>query len=220
MLEYAFRRNGASGPAYPSIVASGPNATILHYTSNDREMRRGDLLLIDAGAEFDYYCADVTRTYPVGKAFSGPQRAIYDLVLEAQLAAIAKVRPGVHFDDVHHRAVRILADGLRSLGLLSESADEIVEKELYKPFYMHRTSHWLGMDVHDVGLYKRGGVSRTLEPGMVLTVEPGIYVATDNAEVDPQWRGIGVRIEDDLVVTPEGHEVLTGDIPKLPADIG
>jgi Xaa-Pro aminopeptidase len=220
LLDYTFRRGGAAGPAYPSIVASGANATILHYVENDREMQDGELLLIDAGAEYDYYCADVTRTYPVGRRFTEPQRAVYDLVLAAQEAAIAAVAPGVTIEDVHARALRIIVEGVRSMGLLGETADEIIEKELYKPFYMHRTSHWLGMDVHDVGAYKVAGASRKLEPGMVLTVEPGLYVAAHQADVAPQWLGVGVRIEDDVLVTATGHEVLTADIPKLPADVG
>ncbi len=215
-LEYVFRRRGGMGPAYPSIVASGANATVLHYTANDREMRDGDLVLIDAGAEFDYYCADVTRTYPVGRRFGEAQREIFDVVTGAQRAAIDAVAPGVLFDEVHQRALRVLVDGMLSLGLLEGSADEVLEKELYKPFYMHRTSHWLGMDVHDVGGYKAEGRSRALAPGMVLTVEPGIYVAAHNESADPRWRGIGVRIEDDVLVTAAGHEVLTAAVPMLP----
>ena len=201
LLDYIFRCNGASGPAYPSIVAGGANATILHYTTNDRRLDANEMLLIDAGAEYDFYCADITRTFPIGRHFEGRQRAIYELVLAAQLEAIDAARPGARFDEPHQRAVATLANGLVDLGILKGSPSEIVEKELYKPYYMHRTSHWLGMDVHDVGLYKTGTESRPLEPGMVLTVEPGLYFADHLAEVDSAWHGIGVRIEDDVLIT-------------------
>lgn len=219
LIEYTFRRHGAAGPAYPSIVASGANATILHYTTNDRVLGGDELLLIDAGAELDCYCADVTRTFPTARRFGGRQRDVYALVLEAQRAAIAAVRPGARFDEPHHEAVRVLVEGIVSLGILSGSVDEMIEKELYKPLYMHRTSHWLGMDVHDVGLYKRGDGARVLEPGMVLTIEPGLYVADFLDDVAPEWHGIGVRIEDDVLVTPDGHEVLTAAAPKSIAEI-
>ena len=214
LIDYVFRRNGAAGPAYPSIVAAGTNATILHYTTNDRRLGADDLLLIDAGAEYDFYCADVTRTFPVGARFEGRAKAIYELVLAAQLAAIDAVRPGARFDAPHQRAVRTLVEGLVSLGVLKGSADEIEQQELYKPVYMHRTSHWLGMDVHDVGLYKQGDAVRTLEPGMVLTVEPGLYIADHLEDIDAAWHGIGVRIEDDVLVTADSHEVLTAAVPK------
>ena len=218
LLEYHFRRNGADGPAYPSIVASGANATILHYISNDQQMQDDDLLLIDAGSEYACYCSDVTRTFPVGRAFSAQQKEIYSLVLTAQKHAIAMIRPGVGFDDVHQRATEILIDGLRDLGLLSGSTEDILEKGDYRQFYMHRTSHWLGMDVHDVGKYRVGEESRTLNPGMVLTVEPGLYIAAD-ADVQAAYQGIGVRIEDDVLVTADGHDVLTSAIPKELDDI-
>jgi Xaa-Pro aminopeptidase len=214
LIDYVFRRNGATGPAYPSIVASGANATILHYTTNDRRLETSDLLLIDAGAEFECYCADVTRTFPLGARFEGARKAAYELVLAAQLAAIDAVRPGARFDEPHRRAVRTLVEGLVALNVLSGSPDEIEEKELYKPVYMHRTSHWLGMDVHDVGLYTQGDAPRALEPGMVLTVEPGLYVGAHLDDIDPVWHGIGVRIEDDVLVTETGHEVLTAAVPK------
>jgi Xaa-Pro aminopeptidase len=219
LLEFTFRRQGAAGPAYPSIVAAGPNATILHYTSNDRQLGTDELLLIDAGAEYDYYCADVTRTFPTGARFQGRQRDIYALVLAAQEAAIAAVAPGARVDEPHQRAVHTLVDGLVALGVLRGSANEIVEQELYKPVYMHRTSHWLGMDVHDVGLYKRPDGPRILEPGMVLTVEPGLYVADFLDDIAPEWHGIGVRIEDDVLVTADGHEVLTAAVPKAIEEI-
>ena len=218
LLEYHFRRHGAEGPAYPSIVASGANATILHYISNDQQMQEGDLLLIDAGSEYACYCSDVTRTFPVGREFSTPQREIYSLVLSAQKQAIAMVKPGVLFDDVHRCATEILIKGLRELGLLSGSTESILEEGDYRQFYMHRTSHWLGMDVHDVGKYKVSEDSRALEPGMVLTVEPGLYIAED-AEVPKAYQGIGVRIEDDVLVTANGCDVLTREIVKEIDDV-
>ncbi len=219
LIEYTFRRAGATGPAYPSIVAAGANATILHYTANDQPLRAGEMLLVDAGAEYADYCADITRTFPIGRRYSDAQRAIYDVVLQAQLAAIEVIRPGVRIEDPHHRAVQVLVDGLLALGLLKGEPSEIIEKELFRPFYVHRTSHWLGMDVHDVGAYKVEGQSRTLAPGMVLTVEPGLYIPADRTDVDAPYRGIGVRIEDDVLVTPNGYEVLSAAIPKQPADI-
>ena len=218
VLDFAFRRLGGMGPAYPSIVAAGANATILHYTENSCELRAGDLLLIDAGAEYDHYCADVTRTYPIGPAYGELQREVYEVVLAAQKAGIESVVPGKTFEDVHDAALRVLVDGLRTLGVLSESVDEAIEKGTYRPFYMHRTSHWLGMDVHDVGKYRVADRPRVLEPGMVLTVEPGLYFADGNGSAE-RLRGIGVRIEDDVLVTEAGHEVLTSVIPKEIADL-
>ncbi|HEY8517595.1 MAG TPA: aminopeptidase P N-terminal domain-containing protein [Candidatus Binatia bacterium] len=219
LVEYVFRKNGAAGWAYPSIIAGGDNATVLHYTSNDAELRDGELLLIDAGDELGCYCADVTRTFPVGRDFTPAQRRIFDLVLAAQLAAIEAVRPGVTLEDVHARAVDVLVDGLLSLGVLQGTHEQIVKEGLYKPFYMHRTSHWLGMDVHDVGSYRRDGKPRELEPGMVLTIEPGLYFARSLTEAPEEYRGIGVRIEDDVLVTPDGHEVLSAAIPKSADEI-
>jgi len=219
LLEFHFRRLGATGPAYPSIVASGTNATILHYIENNRQIQDGDLLLIDAAAEYACYCSDVTRTFPVGARFSPVQRDVYDLVLTAQKQAIDMVRPGVRFSEVHQRATEILVDGLREFGILSGQTKEIIEKGEHRRFFMHGTSHWLGMDVHDVGKYKLGEESRILEPGMVLTVEPGLYIAEDAEGVNDRYRGIGVRIEDDVLVTADGHEVLTAAIPKEIDDI-
>ena len=214
-----YRKHGAERAAYGSIVGSGPNATILHYRKNDRRIEKGDLLLIDAGAEFDYYASDVTRTFPVDGKFTDAQRTIYELVLQAQLAAIDVIRPGATIDDVHQCAVRVLTTGLIQLGLLSGNVDEAVEKGTYKAFYMHGTSHWLGMDVHDVGGYFSDvKVKRQFQPGYVLTVEPGIYIAQD-AEVEAQFRGIGIRIEDDILVTETGSRNLTAAIPKTVADI-
>jgi len=214
----AYRAHGAERPAYGSIVGSGPNATILHYRRNDRQLRDGELLLIDAGAEYGYYASDVTRTFPVGGRFSRAQREIYDLVLESQLAAIDAVRPGVPYTDVHDVAVKVLAEGLVRLGLIAGPTDEAIEQGRYKAYYMHRTSHWLGMDAHDVGDYFSEKKPRLLEPGMVLTVEPGLYIGQE-AECDPAYRGIGVRIEDDIAVTATGYRNLTQDIPKAASDL-
>ena len=218
-IEHVFRSRGGTGAAYTSIVAGGANACILHYVENDQELRAGDLLLIDAGAEKDYYASDVTRTFPVDGRFSAEQRALYDVVLEAQLAAIDHVRPGVSFASVHEVALAKLVAGLVRLGLLGGPVEKELAGEGYKRFYMHRTSHWLGLDVHDCGAYVADGRSRTLEPGMVLTVEPGLYVAEDDESVDARWRGIGIRIEDDVLVTASGREVLTEGIPKSVDDV-
>jgi Xaa-Pro aminopeptidase len=218
-LLHVFRKHGSERAAYDSIVGSGPNATILHYRAGDRVFNDGELLLIDAGCELDYYASDVTRTFPVNGKFSGEQRAIYEVVLRAQTAGIDAVKPGVTLQSLHDGAVRSITEGLLDLGLLEGDVDALIEGKKYEPFYMHRTSHWLGMDVHDVGHYYIDGEHRPLEPGFVLTVEPGIYIATDAEGVDERWRGIGVRIEDDVVVTEGGHEILTGDIPKDVADV-
>jgi Xaa-Pro aminopeptidase len=219
LVDFTFRRRGATGPAYPSIVASGPNATILHYVDNDRVLGENELLLIDAGAEHSGYCADVTRTFPVGRRYTGPQRALYDAVLAAQQAAIDTVRPGATLEGAHQAAVRILVDALLAEKLLDGSADEIAEKGLYRRFYMHRTSHWLGRDVHDVGNYAVAGAPRPLEPGMVLTVEPGLYVPAEAEDVPAPFRGVGIRIEDDVLVTPDGREVLSAAAPKQVAEV-
>ena len=218
-LDYEFRKGGAKMPAYGSIVAAGRNACILHYRENDAELRDGDLVLIDAGCEIDCYASDITRTFPVNGRFSVEQRAIYELVLAAQAAACAEIAPGKHWNQAHEASVRTITAGLVELGLLAGEVEALIAAEAYKPFYMHRAGHWLGMDVHDVGNYKVGGAWRALQPGMVLTVEPGIYIAHDNAAVEPRWRGIGVRIEDDVVVTAEGCRVLTGGVPKTVAEI-
>lgn len=219
-VEHEFRRGGGWGPGYPTIAASGANATILHYNTNTMRVREGDLLLLDAGCEVDGYTADVTRCFPSGRGFTPPQREVYDLVLRAQLAAIDRVRPGVSFVSVHEAAVRVLVQGLLDLGLLQGPLDAAIAAAAWKRWYMHRTSHWLGLDVHDVGAYHTpGGESRPLEPGMVLTVEPGLYFAEDDETVPERLRGLGVRIEDDLLVTPQGHEVLTAAIPKRPEEL-
>ncbi|NJO20382.1 MAG: M24 family metallopeptidase [Spirulinaceae cyanobacterium RM2_2_10] len=220
-IEYVFRMSGASGPAYPSIVASGPNACILHYVENNRQLQAGDLLLIDAGCAFGYYNSDITRTFPVGGQFNREQQIIYELVLEAQQQAIAAVKPGEPYNAFHDAAVATIVDGLLDLKLLTGDRDEIIKEEKYKHFFMHRTGHWLGLDVHDAGGYKQNEEDwLPLQPGHVVTVEPGIYIAPDirapegQPEVPAEWRGIGVRIEDDVLVTAQGCEVLTEGVPK------
>ncbi len=218
-LVYEFKRNGSRFPAYAPIVAGGANACVLHYCDNDAELRAGDLLLIDAGAEVDCYAADITRTFPVSGRYSAEQRAIYELVLTAQLAAIAQVKAGNQWNHPHEKAVHVLTQGLVDLGLLRGDVDELIAQEGYKRFYMHRTGHWLGMDVHDVGDYKVDELWRVLEPGMVMTVEPGLYISPDDGTVDARWRGIGIRIEDDVLVTRDGNEVLSREVPKSIADI-
>src|SRR5262245_23355057 len=219
LIDYTFRSRGATGWAYPSIVASGPNATILHYIDNDRRLGPDELLLIDAGCELDGYCADVTRTFPTGRRFAPAHRNLYDAVLAAQLAAIAAIRPGATVEGIHAVAVRVLAEALLGLGLLAGTVDEIVGRELYKRFFMHRTSHWLGRDVHDVGVYRVRGGSRPLEPGMIITVEPGLYVPRDADDLPEAYRGAGIRIEDDVLVTDAGHEVLSAAAPKQVAEL-
>ena len=218
-IQHTFAEHGARFPAYNSIVGSGANACVLHYTENASKMRAGDLVLIDAGCEYQGYAADITRTFPVSGQFSPEQRAIYDVVLEAQRAAIAKVRPGNTWNQPHDATVRVITRGLIKLGLLRGKERELIKAEAYREFYMHRAGHWLGLDVHDVGEYRVDGRWRQLEPGMVLTIEPGIYIAADNTKVPKRWRGIGVRIEDDVVVTEQGCDVLTGDVPKRADEI-
>ena len=255
-LEYVFRKNGSVRNGYPSIVASGPNACVLHYTANNRRMQEGELLLIDAGCEYGYHSADITRTFPVNGRFGAAQRAVYELVLTAQLAGIAAARPGNRYEAIHEAARRVLTNGLVALGVLPRSLEDSLAMHHYREFFMHGTGHWLGMDVHDVGDYRIDRASRVLEPGMVLTVEPGLYFDPDRAEVtyhlreyneDEMWerryrlgmaaakkiedeekaralkvthpiplpyRGIGVRIEDDVLITRDGHEVLTKGTPK------
>ncbi len=216
---HSFADQGARFPAYNSIVGSGANACVLHYTNNNDRLRDGDLVLIDAGCEFQGYAADITRTFPVNGKFTAEQRAIYDLVLEAQLAAIAKIKPGNTWNHPHDTTVRVITRGLIKLGLLKGSERELIKTEAYRDFYMHRAGHWLGLDVHDVGDYRVNGRWRQLEPGMVLTIEPGIYVAPGNTRVAKRWRGIGVRIEDDVAVTEDGNAIFTSGVPKLPEKI-
>ena len=217
-LLHEFRRNGAQAPAYTPIVAGGASACVLHYVANDRPLNDGDLLLIDAGCELDGYASDITRTFPVNGRFSGAQREVYELVLAAQTAAVRNVKVGNHWEHPHEAAVRVLAQGFIDLGLCHGTVDAVIESGTYKQFYMHRTGHWLGMDVHDCGDYKRGGAWRTLETGMVLTVEPGCYIRPGEGVPARLWN-IGVRIEDDVVVTSTGCEVLTAHAPKAIADI-
>ena len=217
-LLHEFRRLGAQSPAYTSIVASGANACVLHYVANDATLKDGDLLLIDAGCELDGYASDITRTFPVNGRFSAPQKAVYELVLAAQAAAIAEVKAGNTWNAPHDAAVAVLAQGFIDLKLLTGSLAEVLEKETYRQFYMHRTGHWLGLDVHDAGDYKRDGQWRALQPGMVLTVEPGCYIRP-GAGVPAEFAHIGVRIEDDVVVTAGGCEILTAAAPKTVSDI-
>ena len=216
---HEFARNGCEGPAYNSIVAGGSNACILHYTENRDQLKGGDLVLIDAGCEYQYYASDITRTFPVNGRFSPEQKAIYELVLRAQLEAVDAIRPGSHWDEPHNITVQVLTEGLVELGLLEGKVSTLVENGAYRDFYMHRAGHWLGMDVHDVGDYKIAGQWRLMEEGMVMTVEPGLYIAPDNMQVDKKWRGIGVRIEDDVAVNKDGYEVLTEGLPKTVQDI-
>jgi Xaa-Pro aminopeptidase len=218
-IEYIFSRQGAT-PAYPSIVASGPNSCILHYIENQRQIEENDLLLIDAGCSYQYYNADITRTFPVSGKFTAEQKIIYELVLKAQTEAIAKVKPGNSYKEVNETARDVIVDGLMDLGMLKGEKEQIIKEEKYKPFYMHRIGHWLGLDVHDAGVYQFGENPQILQPGEVLTVEPGIYIrpdikpAEEQPEVETRWRGIGIRIEDDVLVTENGCEVLTAGVPK------
>lgn len=217
-LLYEFRRRGSQYPAYTPIVAGGANACILHYRENSARLADGDLLLVDAGCELDGYASDVTRTFPVSGTFNGPQKDVYELVLAAQSAAIAEVRVGNRWDEPHNAAVKTLARGFVDLGLCRGSVDEVIETEDYRRFYMHRTGHWLGLDVHDAGEYKPGGEWRRFEPGMTLTVEPGCYVRPGDNVSERFWN-IGVRIEDDVAVTAAGCEVLTAAAPKAVRDV-
>ena len=213
-LDHAYRSQGSTGAAYGHICAGGENACILHYIENDQPLKDGELMLVDSGAEWDFYAADITRTFPVGGRFSAEQRALYEVVLAAEEASIAAVKPGVPFDEIHQHSLDIIVDGLLEHGLLKGTREEVLDSGSYRAFFMHKTSHWLGLDVHDCGAYTLDGTSRALEPGMVLTVEPGIYVDPTNMDVEERWRGIGIRIEDDVLVTQDGHEVLTAAAPK------
>ncbi len=218
-LGYVFRRRGGTGPAYSSIVAGGANATTLHYVRNDQKLQRGQLVLVDAGAEYRGYASDVTRTYPVDGRFEAAGRAVYDVVLAAQKAAIAAAGPGTTLPDIHAKALEVLIEGMLSFKLLTGTVDDIINLESYRPYYMHGTSHWLGLDVHDAGNYSRDSKARTLEPGMTFTVEPGLYIPKDDESAPASLRGIGVRIEDNLVITRDGHENLNEAIPKEPRDL-
>ena len=221
-IESEFVMQGALAPAYNSIVGSGANGCVLHYVENRDQMRSGDLVLIDAGCEYEGYAADITRTFPVNGKYSEPQRQLYDVVLSAQKAAIDLCKPGQRFIDPHEISVRVITEGLVELGLLEGDVEALIGAGAFKDFYMHRAGHWLGMDVHDVGEYKVDGSQsdwREFEPGMVLTVEPGIYVHPENTNVDEKWRGIGIRIEDDVLITRIGNEVLTSSVPKTAVEI-
>ncbi len=219
IIEYTFRRLGAGGAAYSTIVGGGKNATVLHYVTNSDKLQDDEMVLIDAGCELEGYASDVTRTYPVGGRFPAAGRAIYDVVLAAQQAGIEQCAPGKTLADVHAASVRAIVEGLVDLKLLTGGVDDLIEREAYRRFYMHKTSHWLGLDVHDVGNYGSGGHHRSLEPGMVFTVEPGVYVAADDEEAVAEFRGIGVRIEDDIAITEGGCENLTEAIAKDPEDV-
>jgi Xaa-Pro aminopeptidase len=210
---------GASREGYGSIVASGDAATTLHYVFNDQTCRDGDLLLVDAGAEYNYYTADITRTFPVNGRFSAAQKDIYQRVLDCQKEIISMIRPGLSFQSLQERTISKLIQAMQDLGLLTESKDEIIERALYKKYYPHNVSHWLGMDVHDMGLYKMGGANRSLQSGMVFTVEPGLYIPRNDESAPEAFRGIGVRIEENIVVTETGHDVLTDGVPKEIDDI-
>ncbi len=218
-LLYEFYRQGSRAPAYNSIIGSGANSCILHYNENCSPLVNGDLVLIDAACEYQYYASDITRTFPVNGRFSPEQRIIYDIVLASQLAAIDAVKPGNTLEDVHDVALRVLVEGLVKINILKGNVDEIIEKKDYLLFFMHRTSHWLGLDTHDAGKYKLNNIWRPLQAGMVLTVEPGLYISAELPGVDKKWWNIGVRIEDDILVTEKGNEVLSKDAPKTIADI-
>jgi len=227
LIESVFRRHGAVGPSYTSIIGSGANATILHYIDNTGTLSDGDLLLIDAGAEYKGYASDITRTFPINGKFTQPQRDIYDLVLRTQMSCIDMVRPGVRLEDLKTHSIEILTEGMVRLGLLKGDPKKLIEEKKYMQFYMHNLGHFLGIDVHDAGRYYFNRESRPAEPGMVMTIEPGIYVSADtgnipaefNKDVPEKYLGIGVRIEDDVLVTENGARVLTHKVPKDPAEI-
>ncbi len=218
-IEYTFRRRGARGAAYTTIVGSGSNATVLHYVTNSQKLRDNEMVLVDAGCELEGYASDVTRTYPIDGRYTPAGRAIYEVVLAAQRAGIERCAPGNTLADVHTATVRVIVEGLVDLKFLSGDVDKLISREAYRRHYMHMTSHWLGLDVHDVGSYRTNGEHRPMESGMVFTVEPGIYVAADDQEVDPEFRGIGVRIEDDIAITQDGCENLTAAIATVPDEV-
>ena len=219
ILEYTFRRNGARREGYESIIGSGPNGTVLHYVANSRRIEDGDLVMIDAGAEYKYYSGDISRTFPANGHFSTEQRAIYEIVLQAEQKAIEAVQPGKTLEDIHNVTVEVITRGLMELGILPGEYDKIIEEKQYSRFYMHGASHWLGLDVHDRGPYMVNGKQFPLAPNMVFTIEPGIYIAPETEGVDPKYWNIGIRIEDNVAVTDNGCEVLTAHAPKSIADI-
>jgi Xaa-Pro aminopeptidase len=218
-IEYAFRRRGGSGPGYGTIVAAGENSTILHYRAGDAVLKDGEVCLVDAGAEYGFYTADISRTFPISGSFTKAQRQAYELVLEAQVKAIEEVKPGATLEAIHDATVRRLTQAMLTLGLLQGSVEERVADKSYRKYYMHRTSHWLGMDVHDVGAYFVDGQARPLVPGMVLTIEPGLYIPARDPAAPEALRGVGIRIEDDVLVTADGHENLTHATPKDPDEV-
>jgi Xaa-Pro aminopeptidase len=219
LIERVFRQHGSSAPAYTSIVGAGANATVLHYINNDGELRDGELLLIDAGAEYQGYASDITRTFPINGRFTKPQREIYDLVLKAQMECVEMVRPGTTHDQLKQHSIEVLTEGMVELGLLKGNPAELIKEKKHEQFYMHGLGHMLGIDVHDVGCYYYGTESRALEPGVVMTVEPGIYVSPDTKDIPSQYLGIGVRIEDDVLCTSNGPRVLTNKVPKQAEEI-
>ena len=219
LIEQIFRRHGAAGPAYTSIVGAGSNATVLHYINNDGELHDGELLLVDAGAEYKGYASDITRTFPINGRYSPAQREIYELVLKAQMSCVEMVRPGVTHDELKHHSIEVLTEGMVELGLLQGEPEQLIKDKKYEKFYMHGLGHMLGIDVHDVGAYYHGKESRALEPGVVMTVEPGLYIAPDTKDVPEKYLGIGVRIEDDVLCTNNGPRVLTNKVPKNPDEI-
>ena len=219
IIDHTFRLGGGHGQGYTTIVGGGTNATILHYIENSAPLKDGDLVCVDAGCEYGLYTADVTRTWPVNGTFSGPQKAMYQVVLDAQEAAIAQAKTGNSMRSVHQAAVQVLTEGMVKLGLLEGDVDDLISEEKFKKYYMHGTSHWLGLDVHDVGAYYADGESRLLAPGMVITIEPGLYVAEDDEDAPAEFRGIGIRIEDDVLITQSGNRVLTEAAPKTVADV-
>jgi Xaa-Pro aminopeptidase len=219
LIEQIFRRRGAAGPAYTSIVGAGANATVLHYINNDGELRDGDLLLIDAGAEYKGYASDITRTFPINGRYTQAQREIYDLVLKAQMQCVEMVRPGVTHEQLKNHSIEVLTEGMVELGLLKGEPEELIKEKKHEQFYMHGLGHMLGIDVHDVGRYYNGQESRALEPGVVMTVEPGIYIAPDTKDIPEKYLGIGLRIEDDVLCTANGPRVLTNKVPKQPEEI-
>lgn len=218
-LKYTFMKLGAREPAYPPIVGGGANSCILHYTENNQVLNDGDMLLIDAGSEYNGYASDISRTFPVNGKFTTAQREAYELVLAAQAAAIRKIKPGNHWNEPHEAAVEVLTVGMVDLGILKGKSRQLIKDQAYTKYYMHRTGHWLGMDVHDVGDYKVEGEWRTFEPGMVMTVEPGIYMPAGTKGLAKKWWNIGIRIEDDVLVTESGHDILSKDAPKSVEDI-
>jgi Xaa-Pro aminopeptidase len=218
-IHHPFRSRGGGGPGYTTIVGAGDNATVLHYIANASQVRDGDLVLVDAGCEYQHYTADISRTWPASGRFTAPQRRVYDAVLATQKSAIAMVRPGVTIDEIHDHCIKQLTEAMIELGLLTGKPEERITDQSFRKYYMHGTSHWLGLDVHDVGAYTRDGKARPLEPGMVITVEPGLYIAANATDAPAELRGIGVRIEDDVAITPGGHDVLTAACPKEVEDV-